>query len=291
MIAFVGSVFSPFYARARRRAGNDVAAGDHCALNVALYRKGGGGMWAMSEYPAGAVQRSATALQIGPSCLSWGRDTLGVQIDERTAPQRAPLRGVLRLQPSALVQRSHALDAAGRHHWRPIAPCARIEVSLARPALRWSGTAYLDSNCGSAPIEDDFVRWDWMRAPLADGRTAVLYDGVRRDGSPFAIAEAYHPDGSASAYEAPPRVVLPATRWRIERTARCDDGAAPELAQALEDGPFYARGLLATRLGGQAVTAVHESLSLDRFSSRWVQWLLPFRMRRVTAAGSRLLKA
>jgi carotenoid 1,2-hydratase len=28
------------------------------------------------------------------------------------------------------------------------------------------------------------------------------------------------------------------------------------------------------------VTAVHESLSLDRFRSRWVQYLLPYRMPR-----------
>ncbi len=285
VIAFVGSVFSPFYASARRRAGNDVSPMNHCALNVALYRKRGGGMWALTEHAAEQVQRTASALQIGSSALLWGRDMLALQLDERTAPQRTPLRGMLRVHPSAVTSHSYALDAAGRHHWRPIAPCARIEVALARPALRWQGEAYLDSNIGSAPLEDDFVRWDWMRAPLQGGRTAVLYDGTRRDGTPFGIAQAFAPDGTASAIEAPPRAPLPATRWRLAREARCEAGSTPQVQQSLEDGPFYARGLLATQLQGRRVLAVHESLSLDRFRARWVQALLPFRMRGLRRAA------
>jgi carotenoid 1,2-hydratase len=192
---------------------------------------------------------------------------------------------MLRVHPSAVTAHSYALDAAGRHHWRPVAPCARIEVALARPALRWRGEAYLDSNIGSAPLEDDFVRWDWMRTRLPDGRTAVLYDGQRRDGTPFGIAQAFAPDGTASAIAAPPRVALPPTGWRLAREARCDAGATPRVQQSLEDGPFYARGLLATQLQGQPVLAVHESLSLDRFRARWVQALLPFRMRGLRRAA------
>jgi carotenoid 1,2-hydratase len=38
--------------------------------------------------------------------------------------------------------------------------------------------------------------------------------------------------------------------------------------------------VLSQRLLGEDVIAVHESLSLDRFRSRWVQALLPFRMPR-----------
>ena len=36
-------------------------------------------------------------------------------------------------------------DAAGHHHWGPIAPCARVEVDLDQPGLRWSGQAYMDA--------------------------------------------------------------------------------------------------------------------------------------------------
>jgi carotenoid 1,2-hydratase len=49
-----------------------------------------------------------------------------------------------------------------------------------------------------------------------------------------------------------------------------------------EDAPFYARSLLDSKLLGEPVSAVHESLSLDRFNARWVQLLLPFRMPRST---------
>jgi carotenoid 1,2-hydratase len=48
-----------------------------------------------------------------------------------------------------------------------------------------------------------------------------------------------------------------------------------------EDTPFYARSLLATEFDGVIGTAMHESLDLDRFNSRWVQCLLPFRMPRL----------
>ena len=44
----------------------------------------------------------------------------------------------------------------------------------------------------------------------------------------------------------------------------------------LEDTPFYARSVL---VNGSDLT-MHESLSLDRFRSPWVQVMLPFRMPR-----------
>jgi carotenoid 1,2-hydratase len=40
LIAFVGSVFSPYYAWARRKGQADPE--NHCALNVAIYSKGNG---------------------------------------------------------------------------------------------------------------------------------------------------------------------------------------------------------------------------------------------------------
>ncbi|MEP6836808.1 MAG: carotenoid 1,2-hydratase, partial [Bradyrhizobium sp.] len=38
VIAFIGSVFSPYYAFARRKGPADPL--NHCAINVAIYRKG-----------------------------------------------------------------------------------------------------------------------------------------------------------------------------------------------------------------------------------------------------------
>jgi hypothetical protein len=55
IIGFVGSVFSPYYAWARRpRAQHAPRALDHCAINVALYGPGRG-RWAMTERGADRV--------------------------------------------------------------------------------------------------------------------------------------------------------------------------------------------------------------------------------------------
>jgi GT2 family glycosyltransferase len=48
------------------------------------------------------------------------------------------------------------------------------------------------------------------------------------------------------------------------------------VARTLEDTPFYSRSVLSSD-GTGAWDTVHESLDLDRFASRWVQFLLPFR--------------
>jgi hypothetical protein len=50
--------------------------------------------------------------------------------------------------------------------------------------------------------------------------------------------------------------------------------------EPLENTPFYTRSVLATHLLGEPVTAMHESVYLDRFSTRWVQAMLPFRIPR-----------
>ena len=49
LIAFVGSVFSPYYAWARQRGAADPV--NHCALNVGLYGRRAA-RWSMTERPA-----------------------------------------------------------------------------------------------------------------------------------------------------------------------------------------------------------------------------------------------
>ena len=73
---------------------------------------------------------------------------------------------------------------------------------------------------------------------------------------------------------------LPGTGWRVKRETRSDNGYTATVLKTLEDTPFYARSILSSHLLGESVTAMHESLSLDRFRARWVQMLLPFRMPR-----------
>lgn len=287
LIAFVGSVFSPYYAWARRQAGSrrDAPANplNHCALNVALYASPGSAAptgWTMTERGHAAVQRSTSTLRIGPSSVQWNGEVLSIAIDEVTVPWGRHLRGVVRLYPTAVQSQSYPLDAAGRHQWCPIAPLARVEVELEQPDLRWNGTGYLDTNRGERPLEQDFLNWDWSRATLSGQRSAVLYDAIRLDGSALSLALAFDAAGQARPIPTPPKVVLPLTRWRLPRTTRCGSPEAAQVLQSLEDGPFYSRSLLSTRLLGEDVTAVHESLSLQRWKQPVVQCMLPFRMPR-----------
>ncbi len=252
LIAFVGSVFSPYYARARRNNHGLADPLDHCALNVALYAGAEAASptgWCMTERGRSSVERLPNQLRIGPSALAWDGKALTAQIDEVTVPWPRRLRGSIRLEPDALLDHSYPLDDAGRHHWCPIAPCARVEVALERPALHWRGSA-------------------------------VLYDVTRNDGSPLSLALAFDAQGRVNDFAPPPESRLPASGWRVPRTTRSDSAGTTRVAQTLEDGPFYARSVLTTRLLGETATAVHESLCLQRWARPAVQMMLPFRMPR-----------
>ena len=150
---------------------------------------------------------------------------------------------------------------------------------MAAPSLSWKGHAYIDSNEGDEPVDRGFTEWDWQRATLADGSTAVVYD-VRQTGGrgDRVIATRFQPDGRAQAFEPPPRQVLPPSGWRIRRHMRSDAPAAS--CRTLEDTPFYARSVVQTTLLGEPVRAMHETLDTGRLVSPVVQMLLPFRMPR-----------
>ena len=141
----------------------------------------------MTERGAASLTRDATQLAIGPSAWRWDGGTLVIDIDERGTPLPRRLRGQVRVHVDAITHHGQAIDGAGAHRWRPIAPACRVEVALSEPSLRWRGAGYLDSNDGDAPLERDFRRWDWSRARLADG-SAILYETECRDGAGRTIA-------------------------------------------------------------------------------------------------------
>lgn len=275
IIAFIGSVFSPYYALARRFGRGDPH--NHCALNVALYGCSAK-HWALTERTREDLRRDARSLQIGPSRLDWDGDGLVVHVDEITVPWPSRLKGVVRVRPAALTRCVFDLDGEGRHQWHPVAPCAEIEVVMERPRLSWRGHGYLDCNFGDEPLEAAFVEWDWTRAQIGS-RTAVLYDTFPRHGPPVSLALRFDPNGRVEEFAAPPRADLPSTIWRIARHARSDD-RTPHLIKTLEDTPFYARSLVAAQIAGEQTLGVHESLSLDRVANPIVRAMLPFRMPR-----------
>ncbi len=276
LIAFIGSVFSPAYFRARRDAAADPYA--HCAINVALYGRGKE-RWAFSEYGRAGVNCGPGRLHIGASRLRWDGTALECELQERCAPLPKRIRGLVRLDSGALTSLAVPLTADGRHTWRPLAPQARVTVELEQPRLRWQGSGYLDSNEGSGALEQAFSQWTWLRARTAEG-TAVIYDVSPRSGPRTVHALHIAPSGAVENICAPPAVALQRSRWGLRQHVAADPGCTPRVLARLEDAPFYCRSLVSTRLRGEAVTAVHESLSLTRFQSPWVRALLPFRMRR-----------
>lgn len=233
----------------------------------------------MTERGKDAVRRKSNRFDIGPSSLTWDGNTLTVRIDELTTPLRQRVRGVVTLHPPRMENRVMTLDAAGLHRWSPIAPCARIEVALETPALHWSGSAYCDTNEGDAPLEADFRGWTWCRAQTGTG-TSVIYDVVAHDGGRRTLALHYTAGGAPRDFDPPSEQILPRTRWGIARAVRGDPAVAARVVSTLQDTPFYARSLVATHLLGVPVTAMHESLNLERFRRPLVQAMLPFRMPR-----------
>lgn len=272
LIAFVGSVFSPYYAWSGR-----AHPLNHCAVNVALYGKRGA-RWAMTERGHQHVTRTANTLNIGPSQLSWDNGNLVIDVREVASPIPKPVHGQITIKPLGLTATSFTLDHHHRHTWQPIAPECRVEVDFDAPDLRWTGSGYHDANFGTEPLEDGFRRWTWSRAHLST-QAAVFYDVERRDGTAQSLALTFN-NGTVQSAQAPPVVELPGTAWGISRTTRAEKGNPAKVTATLENAPFYARSLLRASALGEDADIFHESLDLDRVRATWVRALLPFRMPR-----------
>ncbi len=113
MIAFVGSVFSPYYAWAHRRSG---AANpeNHCAINLAIYSPGNK-RWTMTERSAASVHRNQTEFVVGPSQLQWHGDHLRVDFYERAVPFGQKVAGHFKVFPKQFFNFSTGLDDQGKH--------------------------------------------------------------------------------------------------------------------------------------------------------------------------------
>ena len=276
LIAFVGSVFSPYYAKAIKQGINPHPE-NHCALNVALYNPRSK-YWSMTERPSVSVQRSEREFVIGPSSLHWDGEALHIDINEWSVPIPRRLQGRVSVYPEQLFDFSTPLDPQARHHWGPIAPLARVEVHLSHPGQSWRGRGYVDSNEGVEPIACAFTQWDWSRTHMKDGSSTVLYDCQYPKGDDQLLALRFLSNGQVESFAAPARQSMPRTAWGLERRLR-SDGPLGKI-QSLEDTPFYQRAVVTNRLLGEEVESFHETLHAQRFDSAWVQALLPWRMPR-----------
>jgi carotenoid 1,2-hydratase len=274
IILFVGSVFSPYYYRARQRRAGDPES--YCAINVALY--GPGGRWAMTERQGASVRRTGREFVVGPSTVSWNGEYLNYRIRERCTPFAQALRGEISVVPGAACDLAVDLDGRGRHLWTPWSPHARVQVRLDAPDWNWDGAAYLDANSGDEPLEQAFHSWDWSRTERP-GATRLHYEVQRRSGEDRLFAFDVNQQGEVSAAPADPVEPQRRTGWALQRYPRCGHRIAG--AKSYEDTPFYSRTLLRGEQPGELT--VHERLSMDRFVKPWVRTLLPFRMPRELA--------
>ncbi|MBT5068061.1 MAG: carotenoid 1,2-hydratase, partial [Halieaceae bacterium] len=123
LIFFIGTVFSPFYASARKQGPVDPR--DFVCVNAVFYepkRK----HWAMTERQSRDLQTSASAIKIGPSAMSYDGNSLVVTLDERSAPFRRPIRGKVVVDIPEMTSECYALHTGGEHRWWPIAPTASM---------------------------------------------------------------------------------------------------------------------------------------------------------------------
>ena len=225
------------------------------------------------------MHQTPTVLSIGRSSLEWDAGTLVIHFDEITAPIPSRLRGVIRLRPTLVLSETYAIDGAGHHLWRPIAPRADVEVVVSHPDCAWRGQGYFDTNAGEEPLEEGFAQWNWARAHRAED-TLIFYDVERRGGETAGLALRIGADGAVEMVEPPPMHAQPLPFWRMPRRVRGDADTPPVLRRTLEDAPFYTRSSFDGVLGGERAEIVHESLSLDRLRSPVVRAMLPFRMPR-----------
>ncbi len=277
LIAFIGSVFSPYYAWSRHRGNGNPY--NHSAINISLYGKGGK-RWSMTERGQDAVKQSSNLFSVGPSSLELQNGQLVINVNEWTAPIPGRLKGQIRVTPLTVVENPITLNQHANHYWHPIAPICEVDVALSHPMRRWTGRGYFDTNWGAEPIEAGFRNWDWSRTNLPDGRSAILYNGIKKNGKPFSLGLCIDHKGNVSPFKAGDSQALKKSLWRINRQTQSDDNFDPVVVATLEDAPFYARSMIRTSILGYPVTAMHESLNLDRFSSTWVKALLPFKMPR-----------
>jgi carotenoid 1,2-hydratase len=247
-------------------------------VNVALYSDHKAS-WAFTHYQRTAVSCSPDALVIAGNHFDWTPREFTCRIQERGVPWPVSLRGTVSLKRAEHGVTQIPLTPDGRHVWQALIPRGRVAVEFERPALRWEGYGYLDSNYGSAPLHQGFKRWSWLRAHGLHS-THVVYDVTPRVRPAVRHALRFS-SGQWQRLASPLRTArVPVSVWRVPRAVAADFGTQPHVIRTLEDAPFYARSMMRTTLEGEPLTAMHESLCLDRFQSPWVRSILPFRMRR-----------
>lgn len=254
-----GLPFLPGYASAVRR-GRAERAGDRPSLNVALYRGGREAFYLLEELPVAAARWEDDRWQMGRSTFELTRVgaelcmTATLDVDVPGSDER--LEGVLEVRGAARRDETASPETHGPHDWSPVIAPARARARLTvggHSVLELDGRGYHDRNGSSVPLGAlGMSHWVWGRASLP-GRELVYYVLFpEAGGAPTVLAMIVHEDGRTE-HVAGARARLLGRRiarlgmptWRhVEIT----DGDARvclrvELAELVDDGPFYLRYL------------------------------------------------
>lgn len=295
-IFFIGSVFSPSYAR-RLRRGEEARAEEHLAVNLALYERGKQGLWVMSEYGAAALgETSDERLGLGRTVLERrAHGGLTIHLVERAAPfllslagLGARVEGTIEIEPAcAPLPEVELSETEGfRHWWRVPVPRARVRARFSRPALDFEGTGYHDINRGDSRLEHSFAHWSWARFHT-DDRVVIMYATQDHEGAARGVLVDAR-DGASPAQRAPrelagrPEARTVKAGWGLTMPPGFTVGPLRcEAARRLDVAPFYARYLATLVEDGQpGPRGLGEYLDLDRFRPPGVQFLLRFKTRR-----------
>ena len=272
IIAFIGSVFSPWYKWSGRRRPHN-----HVCINVATY--GTGGRFTMTDRGERALRQTNDTFEVGPSKLTWDGGKRVIDVDELASPPLpGRVQGRITLPPTGVTGVEAPLLPDGSHVWRPFAPTARIDVDLNR-GWEWSGHGYFDANFGTRALETDFSYWTWGRFPVPGG-AACFYDAERRDGGRLELGVKFTDSGEIEPFQPPRKTRFTRTLWAVKRETRADPGYRPKQVKAMLDAPFYSRSVVRTKINGMETDGVHEALDLDRFASPLLKPMLAVRVPR-----------
>jgi carotenoid 1,2-hydratase len=287
-IFMVGSIFSPRYSRAVDRGGRPLS---HCAVNVALYRRGRRRFWLLHEYPG--AEQQGERLQIGGSTFAYSRSgTVRIEIDEQRGrgPWRRPVRLSAELRPECPSLDEVRLCETEPHFWELRAARSRAWLDLGtekgkldlRSEPLW-GYGYHDTNHGAVRLGNGLPGWSWSRAH-GPHKTEVCYRLPGR--APLAVVAS---SGRVAFSPASPEIVPesgePPRRsgWglsiprSLDARGLCGSSGDQAACHLVESSPFYARLEMAS--GGDHALA--EVANFQRFHSPWIRWMAHFRTRRM----------
>ncbi|WNG14245.1 carotenoid 1,2-hydratase [Cystobacter fuscus] len=271
-IFMLGSLFSPRYSVGAPRGALPL---QHSAVNFALYHRGRGVRWVLSEYPRASVLQEGRELRIGRSRLEYTRDgRVCLEVEERCAPLGGAVRARLVLQPESFSTEEVQLVPGVPHYWRALAPRARAWLSVDSEGVSVEGHGYHDTNHGEELLGARLPGWYWARQHGPE-ETVVEYHlpgGV----APLRVTASAR---GTSCERWPVRAEPLSTRmtgWGLRVPERLVSGPGGTTEpRLLESSPFYAR--LEARQGGLDVMG--EVADFQRFHSPFIRWMAHFRTR------------